>query len=442
MKGLGYKSTIGLLLLSVLAGCSGGPDNAAGKPDSGNNQTALSATDLKGDISVAAWNDAADALEASIPGFNKKYPNVKVNIQRVTASYDKIIPPLTAGTGAPDVLQIQQRDFQNFLMKFPDQFVDYTSKLNPRKNEFAKVAWVSVEKDSKVYGVPWDLGPVGVWYRKDMFEQAGIDPKSLITWDKYISAGKQLQGKLGGKVKMTTFDATSTDYPTWWQILLHQQGGTLYNDKGEIKFTSEASIKAMNMLKKFKDEDIVFNTPTWDDRVRAVVNGSTATVIYPVWYAGTLRTQAKDQKGKWGVMPLPAFTEGGPNQANSGGSLLAVSSQSQKKDAAWAFIEYNLLSNEGQDTQMKFGLFPSWQPYYQTEGFKKTDEFFGFAYADFFASVSNKIPELNYGPHFLDFKKPLLDAFGGVMNGGKSPEAALKDAEAQSAKATGLKVAP
>lgn len=82
---------------------------------------------------------------------------------------------------------------------------------------------------------------------------------------------------------------------------------------------------------KLKNEGIVFNSPTWDDRVRAVVNGNTATVIYPVWYAGTLRHQAKELKGKWGVFPLPAFTEGGPNQANSGGSLLAISSQSKTK---------------------------------------------------------------------------------------------------------------
>lgn len=439
------KSVALLLAASLFAGCSGAPTNTgkpAADPAKGKDAPAASAgNDLKGDIKVAAWNNAADALEASIPGFNKKYPNVKVTIQRVTSNYDKIIPPLTAGTGAPDVIQIQQRDMQNFLMKFENQFVDLSGKLNAHKNEFAKTAWVTVEKGGKVYAAPWDLGPVAVWYRKDFFEQAGIDPKTITTWDKFIGAGKQLQSKLGDKVKMTTMDITGTDYPTWWQIMLNQQGGTFYNDKGEIKFTSDASIKAMDMVLKMKNEGIVFNTPTWDDRVRAVVNGNTATVIYPVWYAGTLRHQASDQKGKWGLFPLPAFTEGGPNQANSGGSVLAISSQSKNQDAAWAFIEYNLLTNEGQDVQMKYGLFPSWQPYYQTEGFKKPDEYFGFASAEFFSNVSKNIPELQYGPYFLDFRKPLSDALGAVMGGKKNSMDALKEAEAQSGKATGLKVA-
>jgi lactose/L-arabinose transport system substrate-binding protein len=422
--------------LSLLTACSSGGSTSSAE------KTKEQGGEVKGEITVAAWNDAADALEAEIPGFEKKYPGIKVTVQRVTSSYDKIIPPLTAGVGAPDIVQIQARDFPNFLMKFPDQFVDLTDTLGSRKEEFAKAAWVSVVKDNKVYGVPWDLGPTAVWYRKDYFQKAGIDPKSLTTWDKFIQAGKQLQEKLGGKVKMTTFDLAGTDtYPTTWQILMNELGGHFYNSKGEIDLANPAAIQAMEMVKRMKDEGIVLNTPTWDDRVRAVVNGDTATIIYPVWYAGTIRHQAKDQQGKWGVFPLPAFTEGGPNQANSGGSVMAITKQSKNKEAAWKFIEYSLLTNEGQDIQLKYGLFPSWKPYYQTEGFKKEDEYFGFPLSEFFGKVSTNIPELEYGPYFLDLRKPLLDAYAAVLNSNVSVEQALKQAEEQGAKATGLKTA-
>jgi lactose/L-arabinose transport system substrate-binding protein len=430
-----------VMIMSMLSACSSGGSAPVDQKAGDKPKEQAAGNDIKGEITVASWNDAADALEAEIPGFNKKYPNIKVNVQRVTSKYDKIIPPLTAGTGAPDIIQTQQRDLSNFLMKFPDQFVDLSDKLNSHKDEFAKAAWVSVLKDDKPFGIPWDLGPTAVWYRKDFFEKAGIDPKTLTTWDKYVEAGKTLNQKLPD-VKMVALDLTGTDTsPDVYNILFNQQGGAFYNDKKEIHLAQDASYNAINTIKKFKDENIALNAPTWDDRVRAVVNGKTASMIYPIWYAGTIRHQAEDQKGKWGVIPLPAFKEGGPNQANLGGSALAITKQSKNPEAAWKFIEYSLMTNEGEDVQMKFGLFPSWEPYYKSEGMKKQDEFFGFPLAEFFGTVSDKIPPLEYGPHFLDFRKPLEDAYGNVLTGKMSPEQAYKQAEEESSKASGIKIA-
>jgi ABC-type glycerol-3-phosphate transport system substrate-binding protein len=53
-------------------------------------------------ITVAAWNDAADALKAEIPGFEKQYPNIKVNVLYVDTGYTKIMPELASGSNVPD----------------------------------------------------------------------------------------------------------------------------------------------------------------------------------------------------------------------------------------------------------------------------------------------------------------------------------------------------
>ena len=44
--------------------------------------------------------------------------------------------------------------------------------------------------DGKVYAVPWDVGPCGVFYRRSIFEKYGIDPEKIETWEDYINAGK------------------------------------------------------------------------------------------------------------------------------------------------------------------------------------------------------------------------------------------------------------
>ncbi|GMA58687.1 hypothetical protein GCM10025858_31900 [Alicyclobacillus sacchari] len=108
-------------------------------------------------ITVAAWNDAADSLKAEIPGFEKKYPWIHVNIEYVDGTYQKITPELVAGN-APDIIQTQQRDFPYFLNKFPGDFVKLNSYMGSIKNHIAPVALNPTMQNGSIYAAPWDLG--------------------------------------------------------------------------------------------------------------------------------------------------------------------------------------------------------------------------------------------------------------------------------------------
>ncbi|MDQ0338642.1 lactose/L-arabinose transport system substrate-binding protein [Caldalkalibacillus uzonensis] len=432
-----YVSLIAVFVISLLSAC-GGNQTHQQEPEQASNGT--EGDGVSGEITVAGWNLAADAMVETAEKFMEKYPDANIKVEYVTSDYDSIIPPLTAGRGAPDVIQIQQRDFPNFLEVFPNQFVDITDRLDGRENEFAEVAMNLAQQDGRVYALPWDLGPAAVYYRKDFFENAGIDAESITTWDKFIEAGKKIQEANEG-VKMLALGYSSNDVAELYRILMNQLGAQYYDEEGNIQFVSEENIKAIEMYKKIVDEGIVMDAPTWDDRIRAFVNNQVAAVIYPVWYAGTIKTQAPDQEGLWGLMPLPAFEEGGPNQAHSGGSVLAISTQSENEELAWKFIEFALMTEEGQDIQMKYGLFPSWQPYYETEQFKVIDEYFGIALSDFFGQLSTDIPPLDYGAHFMDINNAIIDALGAVMLDNENIEDALRRAEQRAARDTGLNIA-
>lgn len=403
-------------------------------------QSSSSGDEVSGEITVASWNLAADSLTETAKKFMEKYPETKVKIEYVTSDYNKIIPPLTAGKGAPDVIQIQQRDFPNFLERFPNQFVDLTKLLNGKEDEFVEVAMNLAKKDGHIYALPWDLGPVGVYYRKDFFKKAGVDPKSITTWDKFIEAGKKIQDANDG-VKMLALGLSSDDIADMYRMLMNELGAQYYDKDGKIKFVTKENIKAIQMYKRLVDEGLVMDAPTWDDRIRAFVNNKVAAIVYPVWYAGTIKTQAADQKGLWGLMPMPAFEEGGPNQAHMGGSVLAISTQSKNQKLAWKFIEFALMTNEGQDIQMKYGLFPSWKPYYQTEQFKAVDEYFGVSLSEFFGKLSTNIPLLDYGAHYMDINNAIIDALGAVISKDADIAKALKKAEQRAARDTGLDIA-
>ena len=121
--------------------------------------------------------------------------------------------------------------------------------------------------------------------------------------------------------------------------------------------------------------------------------------------------------------------------------MLAVTTQSDDQELAWNFIEFALMTNEGQDIQMKYGLFPSWQPYYDTDNFKVEDEYFGIALSEFFGELSTDIPPLEYGAHYMDINNAIVDALGEIVIDGKDITEALRDAEQKAARDTGLEIA-
>lgn len=394
-----------------------------------------------GDLTVASWNTAADALKACVPAFNRERPDLGVRVQYITTTYDQLLPRLQAGAGAPDVFSIAQQDFQNVLQTFPGQFVDLTERIQDREGEFVEAAWSPAVNDGRVYGVPWDIGPVGMYYRKDFFDEAGIDPESLATYDAYVEAGKEISSKLDG-VAMTGLDLSGQGTnPSDYTIFLNQQGGQFLTPDGKINFTNEESFRAVELVKRFKDEGVAVNTISYDERLRNISNGEVATSLAAVWNTGSLKTSVAGQSGKWGIAKLPAFEEGGPRDASLSGSVLVISSQSGRQDAAFEFIRQALLTNAGQDEQWANGLFPSWRPYWETPVFGRRDEYFDLSIGEAFAGIAAGSAPLDYGPNFLDFRGPLLDAYGSFLNGRSSLEEAMGRAEKRAASASGLEIA-
>jgi lactose/L-arabinose transport system substrate-binding protein len=399
MKRLSVWLSILLVLTVFLTACSSGKDKKA------------SSTEGKATITVASWNAAADALTEQIEGFNKKYPDIKVEVLHTDTGYSKVTPALAAGTGAPDIIQTQARDFPAFLQKFPDQFVDITDETKKYKDDFIESSWKSVTQDQKIYAIPWDVGPTALYYRIDLFEKAGIDVESIKTWDDYIEAGKKLKETFPDTA-MTLY----TDDFNLYEIFLNQLGGSYVKD-GKINVNSPESEKALLLQKKMKDEGIAINVHDGNGRIPALTNDKVASVILPVWYAGTLSHSVEKQAGKWGIVPIPAFEVGGNTQANLGGSVLAVSKQSKNVDAAFKFIEYVLTTDEGQKIMLKYGLFPSYTPFYKSEAFNSKDEYFGMELYPFFAKQTTTIKGMEYGPIMLDATKPLKDMIDGVLAG-------------------------
>ena len=80
-----------------------------------------------GELTIWSWNIAASSLKATIAGFNKQYPDVKVTVEDLGNQpvYDKSIAGCAAGgEGLPDIVSIENGEAENYWSQFPDCFVD------------------------------------------------------------------------------------------------------------------------------------------------------------------------------------------------------------------------------------------------------------------------------------------------------------------------------
>src|SRR5208337_368043 len=149
-------------------------------------------TDLKGTITVWTWT--AKAIQFVTPEFQKEYPNINVDVTPMSHpdTHDKIFVAIASGSGAPDLLTIDSAYIQKFIEQ--GGLVDMTDYINTVRNKFPayKVANDS-STDGHVYGVPFDCGPVGLYYQKGIVDKYKVTLPE--TWAQFITVGKALKAK-------------------------------------------------------------------------------------------------------------------------------------------------------------------------------------------------------------------------------------------------------
>lgn len=182
-----------LATVLLLSACSSG----------GGGKTASGGDEKTNEITIWAWDKAFNvaALETAKEAYQKQNPDLKINI--IENAQDAIIQKLNTGlnsgtsSGLPNIVLIEDYRSQSFLSAYPDAFKDLSSTI--KASDFADYKIGPTSYEGKQYGVPFDSGVAGLYYRTDLLEQAGYKAADLqdITWDDYIQIGKDVKAKTG-----------------------------------------------------------------------------------------------------------------------------------------------------------------------------------------------------------------------------------------------------
>lgn len=438
-------TTLALGVSALVAGC-GNASSSTNTSTATNTTSVGSASTAKPvTLTIMSWNVAMQTLQKDATLYHKLHPNVTFKfdvIDNPTDAYTKLNAELASGSGVPDIMSIESEPAQSFLTKFPNSFLNVTSAVSSLKPKFAPSKWPDLTMNGKIYGVPWDIGPTLLFYRADLFKQAGINPASIKTWADYIAAGKKLVKHFHGKVKMIP---AGVGDDALVKMMVSQEGAGYFNKSGNITINSPAAVKAVTTEEQMVKAGIVDELPKatdWNDSIKAFTTGQVASVPFGIWYVGTLETSAPSQKGKWRAMVMPAFTPNGNHAANSGGSNLLISAKTANPQVATDFAKFAMTNTKALDAGMNLGLFPSYKPYYTNPLITSGLPFFGGQKVFELASKEvNSIPTSYHTSDFTSAATDIQTAIGNVMASNANPQSALNQAAQQLAQATNRKIA-
>ncbi|MGV9307018.1 ABC transporter substrate-binding protein [Nonomuraea sp. NPDC003727] len=400
-------------------------------------------------ITVWSWKPASEGLAAVAKDFEKANPNIKVNVQAIgnPAIWDKITIGMAAGgKGLGDVLHIGIDYLPGYMDKFPGGLADLRKLgADKYKDAFAKGLWPTVTgKDGGVYAMPWEVNPVGFFYRKDLFDKAGVDAEKITTWDEAIEAGKKLKEKTGAFLLGLNKPAAGSVDMDLYQSLLQQQGAFYFNREGEVTLGSAPAVQAMTLLKKMNDAGILADTSGEGTAKQMIGSGKLAALPWAAWAVSYIPEMRPEQKGLWRVMQPPAVTPGGKRAAIVNSTHLSVSGTSTHQKEAYAFVEYALTKPEVINKVFaEGGVFPALTAAYSDPRFTAPQPYFGDqpALKTFVDALTEGADATYYSGDYARALKLASDAQTKVLLKGADPAAALTEAATQLAQQTNRKPA-
>lgn len=342
----------------VLAACGGpaGTSDAGpggGQAPQGSQEEVDAALKAGGTITYWTWTDA----KASAAAFMKKYPNVKVNVVNVGTGdphYTKLQNTIKAGSGAPDVAQIEFFALPQYAL--PGHLVDLRQYgFEAFGPDYAPASWAISHVGDGLYGLPQAPGQMALFYNKKVFDKYGLAvPK---TWDEYLAAARKLHK--ADPTKYITSDVGDAGFTT---SLIWQAGGRPFSVDGKkitINVEDEGTRKWTAVWNQLLKEGLLATSAHWTDEWnKGLTDGSIATLPFGLWMAGVIDGLGPKAKNSWRVAPMPTYDGGQPVSAEHGGSAQAVLKQSKNPALAAAFVRW-LNHEDGNKMYADAGGYPS-----------------------------------------------------------------------------------
>jgi sn-glycerol 3-phosphate transport system substrate-binding protein len=284
----------------------------------------------------------------------------------------------------------------------------------------------------KTWSIPFQRSTIVMYYNKDAFRNAGLDPsKAPATWDELVAmSGKLVVRDAAGKVTRWGVEIPSTGYPYWmFGALCRQNGEDLMNQAGnEVYFNRPGVVGALEFWRDLgkKHQVMPEGTIEWGTLRTDFLEQKTAIM----WHTTGNLTAVKDNASfDFGVAMLPAGKERG-TPTGGGNFYIFKKTTPEERKAALTFIRWMTEPVRTAEWSIGTGYLGTRPDAYETDLLKK--------YVAEFPAAAVARDQLQFATAELSVHengrvyKILNDAIQAALTGAKAPAEALADAQKQS----------
>ncbi|MEM6314551.1 MAG: extracellular solute-binding protein [Planctomycetota bacterium] len=240
----------------------------------------------------------------------------------------------------PDVVEIEVNHVDKHIAAGRLLPLDGLLERAGLADEFAPRTLSAWSRDGVLYGIPQDVHPVTLTYRRDLFEAAGIDLEEPRTWDE-LAAALRTYTAATGKPALELPTASASHL----RLMLLQRGVDVTNDGPLVDDTIAFYA---GLIRDGVATDASAGPVGW---VQDLERGDLAAFLTPDWRIAYLETDAL--RGKLAMRALPVFNAGDARTSVWGGTMLGIPADHPDPDAAWALLEALLLTDAAHDARFR-----------------------------------------------------------------------------------------
>lgn len=314
-----------------------------------------------GPVKISYWNSFTgsdgETLTALVNKFNEdnkgKY-EVEMNIMSQDAFAQKLPTSLATKTG-PALMTIGANDLITYSKQgYLQDIGDIYKKAGIDKADIAQTALDFGVVDGKQYGLPLEVFAIYLYWNKDLFKAAGLDPeKAPATLDELAADAVKLTK---GATSQYGFAMPVKGAPQFYASFIRGNGGAVVDEKGtKSVFASSENLATFETIRKLAYEKKVSPIgASGVDMDNVMFSGKLGMYMNGPWLIPGL----KSHNVNFGVTALPAGSKGASTILDGAIFAVAKSANAKQKEAAYAFLKYWNSVAVGKEWAQKIGFPP------------------------------------------------------------------------------------
>ena len=198
------------------------------------------------------------------------------------------------------------------------------------------------QRGGRAFGVPLDVHPVALAYRRDLFDAAGVDVAACATWPQLADALRRYvehrRSEGHGHAVGLELARSKSDHLT---LMLQQRGVELFDEGGGPTLNTPLVVDTLAFHAGLTADGLAGPISDGHGRwARDLARGDVAMLWMPDWRLMYLELSAPELAGKVALMPLPRFDPDDATTAVWGGAMLAIPANARDPEAAWKLLEF------------------------------------------------------------------------------------------------------